>query len=844
MEITQIVNSLQAAFNEQLKDGEERKIIFWTDVNEHFINDFQQVEIENVKVIQMDENNQLFVKHLLEEEDRTSNYLIYTTIDLEDRDNWLYDTVLYSKVFYADRISLLMNELNIDQPLRPIIEKYATFFNSQERTRRFKSFNVKNHTKETIELAMMNAICKTMSLSVEAVLRTVLTDTLDDENNRYLYEMERFFDINTFWSYVERDYSYEAETKSLKSLFYQLVVTAFSQSVAEEHLTAVERFIGRGNKPNAIVFIDHWLNHKTDYTVFYEYIKEAEADLGIADILNVLPVEQFSEATIFPYVDQAIIIYIANSLMNEQEDYEEFIELIELRRTKHFYEMFKNTYEALYYTVKMFQFKKQFPYGLPQGEAKRLYDSYINDFYIMDTYYRKFYVAFDAAESSELLFKLKETVEYLYTNWFIAELNMHWSQAINGSVAENWSLPSVFSQRNFYPTFIHPHVEKNERAFVIISDALRYEIGYELHEILNREITGECELQTMLSVVPSVTKLGMAALLPHKKLTIDNKGNVKVNEMSTSGLANRQKVLENYSDDSIAIHAKDIFTMNQAERKETFKGKRLIYIYHDTIDATGDNAKTEINTFRATEQAVEELSDLLRIIRNDLSGTFVYVTADHGFLYERDELAASDLIKKQTDEAIESSRRYILTTDEISGDGQLTINMAKVVDNEQPLYAHIPNATIRYRIQGAGSRFVHGGTSLQEVVVPLLKIRNRRAGQRGAQNAEKTNIKLTSTTRRITNTIFNLNFFQTERIEEKTIPRTVVIHIANENGVVLSNEETIIGDRTSSDPAERTFNIQFVLKNNDYDRNEQYYLIIKDTETDVVTEKIPFTIVV
>ena len=103
-------------------------------------------------------------------------------------------------------------------------------------------------------------------------------------------------------------------------------------------------------------------------------------------------------------------------------------------------------------------------------------------------------------------------------------------------------------------------------------------------------------------------------------------------------------------------------------------------------------------------------------------------------------------------------------------------------------------------------------------------------------------MKLTNTARKITNSIFTLEFFQTEKVANKMLPRTVVVYMADEDGNVLSNEETIIGDKTAENPAERTFKLQFVLKSMKYDRNKTYYLIIKDTETGEVTDQIPFTI--
>ena len=71
--------------------------------------------------------------------------------------------------------------------------------------------------------------------------------------------------------------------------------------------------------------------------------------------------------------------------------------------------------------------------------------------------------------------------------------------------------------------------------------------------------------------------------------------------------------------------------MNKAGRRETFRGKRVVYIYHDTIDAMGDKASTEIYTFNAVETALNQLYDLVKIIRDDLSGTNVYITADMAF---------------------------------------------------------------------------------------------------------------------------------------------------------------------------------------------------------------------
>ncbi len=842
MNINQIEAALSDIFNEPLKDGEQRKIVFWVDKDNEFTEDIEQLTVDKVKFHTLTERNQFHTKYLLEEEDPASSYLIYTNLELGVEDNWLADTVFYSKTFYADRISLILSELNIDPSLRAVIKKYERFFNNKERFRKFSALNIETYSEQIIELSIMSVLCNVRTPDFEEVLKAVLIDTLEDNENKYLSLLEKFFDIEVFWNYVSVHYGYEREKKSLKTLFIHLVLTAFSQSVGEENLNELSDFISNRNKTNAVVFIDHWMHHKTDYVVFDEYAEIAEQEIQLSNIINNLPIEVFKQADIFPYFDRAIIIYIANGLVTQLEDYEEYTKLIKLRRAKHYYDKFASIYEALYYTVKIHEFYKEHRQGIPQGRAIDLYQAYVNDYHLMDTYYRKFYVAYDEESNHDLLKKLKVLVENLYTNWYMGELSSHWSQAVESEMTQDWSLPGIKNQQDFYSSFIDSKVRNGERVFVIVSDAMRYEIGVELADRLNTETMGVCDVETLLGVVPSITKLGMPSLLPHKEIDIDTNARVFVDRKDSSGLENRKKIIESKVAESIAVHFQDVLAMNKAGRRETFKGKKLIYIYHDTIDAMGDKASTEVYTFNAVETSLNQLYDLVKIIRDDLSGTNVYITADHGFLYQRDELEESDKIGQDAGSSIEVKRRYILSKEQREVSGQLAINLSSVIRNEQQLTAYLPKATLRYKMQGSGINFVHGGASLQEIVVPLLTFKNKRTGQKGAKAIKKVDIKLTNTTRKITNSIFNLEFFQTEKVEDKTTPRTVVIYMADERGTVISNEETIIGDRPFDNPADRTFKIRFVLKNIPYDRNKTYYLTIRDTETNVVVEKIPFNI--
>jgi len=842
MNMDEVTKALQEAFLQPLAEGEHRKIIFWFDKDQEFAEYIHEISIENVKVHTLTEDNNFYTKVLLEEEDPNSNYLIYSNLDMSMEDNWLLDTILYSKTFYADRISLIMNELNIDTSLRSSVKKYKKFFGNKDRIKKFKGFEVKANSEGTIELMMMSALCNIKTPDFEDVLKVVLMDSLDDSENKHLDSIAKYAGLEVFWNAVTERYGYDQSQKSLKTLFIHLTVTALSHAVSEEHLSLVKGYIATRNKSNALVFIDHWMHHKTDYHQYDQYAGIAEKEIKLTDIVNQLPVEGFKEADTFPYFDRAIIIYIANSLEDRLEDYDAYTKLINLRRAKHYYERYQSIYEALYYTVKMFEFKKKYSMGIPKTQAVDMYRAYVNDYQQMDMYYRKFYFAFDNDSNSEILKKLKVMVENLYTNWYMSELSSHWSAAIHDEMKSSWVLPGIQSQKDFYRIFVAPKISNGDRVFVIISDALRYEIAAELADKLNSETTGACEIQPMLGVLPSVTKMGMASLLPHKNLEIDLSGNVLVNGKSSSGIDNRIGILQTAVTDSTAIHFQELKNMNKAGRRETFKGKKLVYIYHDSIDATGDKASTEVYTFTAAEKAIDELYDIVKIIKDDLSGTNIFITADHGFVYQRNALEESDKIDKEGIQAIEVKRRYLFSQEKGERGGLLDINMDSLITNEHQITTYVPKATIRFKIKGAGANFVHGGASLQEIVVPLIQFKNIRSGQKNSREIEKVDVKLTNTTRKITNSLFNLTFFQTEKVEDKRVPRTVKIYMVDDSDNVISNEEMLICDRTSDKPDERTFKLRFALKSIQYDKNSNYYLISKDIETNIVIEQTPFTI--
>ena len=375
---------------------------------------------------------------------------------------------------------------------------------------------------------------------------------------------------------------------------------------------------------------------------------------------------------------------------------------------------------------------------------------------------------------------------------------------------------------------------------MIISDALRYEVASELSERIVRNTKGTAELESMQAVFPSITKFGMAALLPGKSISVNDSMDVLVDGNPTRSTVERNAILNATPKASVAIQYNDLLNMKKDERRELVAGKDVIYIYHNSIDAIGDKAPTESKVFDACETAIQELSGILRIIVNELSGTNIFITADHGFLYTYKPLNESDKIGRTfSGNVYELGRRYALTAPDTTADFLLPVNLERELDAPSgaslAIKGYAPQDTIRMKVQGGGENYVHGGISLQELVVPVISFKNLRFTSKKYVEVSNAELKLLSESRKVSNLLFSLDFYQRQPVGEKIQPCTYYIYMTDDEGVVISDRQTVIADRTSTNASERVFRVRLNLKAGAYDKNKIYRLVIAN-DTDVPEE--------
>ena len=139
------------------------------------------------------------------------------------------------------------------------------------------------------------------------------------------------------------------------------------------------------------------------------------------------------------------------------------------------------------------------------------------------------------------------------------------------------------------------------------------------------------------------------------------------------------------------------------------------------------------------------------------------------------------------------------------------------------------------RKSGAGSQYVHGGLSLQEIVLPVLKINK---GRESDTNPVEISI-LVGASRTITTSQLSIKLYQDTEVSEKIHARTLQLGIYNKDGDLISDTRTLIFDNDSSNPRDRETHVRLLLrKSADKFNNEDVFLKLEERVSNTSTYKL------
>lgn len=448
--------------------------------------------------------------------------------------------------------------------------------------------------------------------------------------------------------------------------------------------------------------------------------------------------------------------------------------------------------------------------------------AYSEELYFIDSLYRKAIKAYKLIDHSELPSTIPlDNLHLALNNRYEAhtdKLNREWLKCLNQFEFDYNKIP-VEKQFDFFKNEIEP---LNQKVVVFISDALRYEVAHELLSELHSDVKNTAKIKYMMASIPSKTNIGMAQLLPSGNLVYNN-GDISNSTISTEGLPNRNTILQKFKADSLAVQFSEIIGNSQEKNREIFKNS-VVYLYHDVIDSTGDKKGSERRTFDVVPDAIDEIKRLVKSLHATYNVSKVIITADHGFLYNDREIEDKDLDSISDPNPLTSHNRYFITSSKSHQALSYSIPLSKTTAFKDDVFVTIPFSVNRYRKQGVGHQFVHGGGSLQEVVVPVIESSRKReevVTKVRPSLINKGDLKVVSN-------VLRLNILQETKVSRMEKELNISIALYN-NNILVSNEIVSTLNSTSDTPSERAVRIELTLSS-DTPKNAFLKLKIFDVE--------------
>lgn len=837
---------------------EGHALVFWNDAGGEFSGQVDSIQIDGVKVLRLDRTPTLQAKISIEREAGAS-WLVYAPFDEpEPALDWLLDARLRGKPFSADTASIQLEELGLGtRSLRDHLKLRTKFLRARDRFDRIKRWVQPADTADDLDRKMMAALVRAETADASAILLKLFAALALEGGElgaqpKLLDELAGFDLEPAFWSLVEREFGYREtgdEPPTLRGLLYRLFATDFCGGI---HSTsnALAHFVidSKPKAAHAAVFASRWRTDMANYRS-YDVLSGWVADeLKIVKLLGPMHAWELADAMTFEAIEKRVIGDLkARIISGAGANMDSVRELIARRRDGHWANpllaggsdatrALAASYDALEAAAGFFELQAKYTKGFSFLDAAAAIGAYRTELFRFDQLYRWFMRASETVEPMgwSLLHELRDRMEDAYSGWFIGQLASAWGAVVEGAsgLLARWKLDAVVNQQHFYARHVAPAFDAGaKRVFVVISDAFRYEAAAELVDELNSRSRVKARLEAMLGVLPSYTALGMASLLPHQRLAY--KGNASldltVDGQPSSTLEQRSAILAAHG--GVAIGRDALMEKGKDKGREFVKPHKVVYIYHCLIDMIGDKRGSETKTFEATANAIKELSELVSFIVNNLNGSTVFVTADHGFMYQESALDEADrhTVEEGMPGVLKPKKRYILGRGMWPMQNAWAGNTATTAGTDEgagSLDFLVPKGAGRFHFVG-GARFVHGSAMPQEIVVPVIVVKESDTEKAKTRQVE---VSLLGSSNKVVTNKQRFEFIQTEAVSERVLPVTLLLSI-RDGDQSISDEQILTFDSRSPMLDERKRSKMLTLAAGSYCRAKDYVLVARDAKT-------------
>lgn len=257
-------------------------------------------------------------------------------------------------------------------------------------------------------------------------------------------------------------------------------------------------------------------------------------------------------------------------------------------------------------------------------------------------------------------------------------------------------------------------------AYVLV-DALRFEMARELMASLQNEYAAE--LTVAVGTMPTITELGMAALMPGTEggvtivPTAEGKLGLRVAEAILKDRKSRVDWFCSQLQGPVAVATmENVLPKPKRPLQNEMQAARVILVTSQEIDALCESDNIHLAR-KAMDDVLPEISRLVNRLR-DVGCTTIVVTADHGYLFG-DELDTDMKIDPPGGQTVDLHRRVWVGRGGSNDPAYLRVALSRLGLSDD-LELAVPWGFAVFKVQGGARAYFHGGLSPQEMAVPVM----------------------------------------------------------------------------------------------------------------------------
>jgi hypothetical protein len=468
-----------------------------------------------------------------------------------------------------------------------------------------------------------------------------------------------------------------------------------------------------------------WRNNRDVRDSYVTVANKVEQELGLTHLE--LPVEPLKENETFLCVERALLLHVENELLKAATPAS--LQLAEYRLSRFWADVIPSIQarwalicsagEVLIEADRVSKALKKAPTTVP-GLVKGYADD-DKPWCLLDTHHRhmesrKYNFEFAVSKDHHGLEKLITRAEQRYTE-VGSELA---KQFITYFQKSQHPIKGLQQQRDIFEKQVKPHLGAGKVAYVWV-DALRFEMARELCRLLKDDF--KLEIQPVIGTIPTITEIGMAALLPgaNESARVVTVGGGKLAlEIGGKVIKDRKDrvafLKENAGVSVFDAKLDDLLPRPAKKVKDGIQNSQLILITSQEIDELGEAD----NMAQARLQIDGVLSHLRRGVRvlADNGIKTIVLVADHGHLFA-DEIGEDMKIESPGGKVEDLHRRVWVGIGGNSEPSYLRASLGSLgVDSEFDIAT--PWTFACFKSKGGGRAYFHGGLSPQELIVPVV----------------------------------------------------------------------------------------------------------------------------